>query len=268
MKSLTTRRFLISSILAVLLAAVTVTGLDRFGRNCRVFGSTGGLREQHIVKKLVDDPRDAYRLWKEAGYRGRTVVFVSDRWESFNPGELIPAQMFRAYPLQLYNTAKLLEDENLSGVTFLYVASMHKICRGIVAILPEIEIIRMQGVARKAKDNRVSDKGVFVSRQGYPRWFTTAAFFSGPREPVLLYIGASYFKQAEPDELYRQLSASGLLTDCIILCNETGKETVTQIERSKLISFARLIGLPKSPAESDGKISSNARNPLPAIPTL
>jgi hypothetical protein len=166
--------------------------------------------------------------------------------------------MFRAYPLELYNTAKLLEDENLNGVTFLYVASMNRICRGIVAILPTSEIDRLKGVASKSKDYRVSDKGVFVSRQGYPRWFTTDAGFSDPGEPVLVYVGASYFKHAEPEELHRQLAASGLQTDCVILCNEAGKDTVTPAEVSRLNRFARLMGLTSSPAASRGMTGPTA----------
>src|SRR6185369_15888559 len=125
---------------------------------------------------------------------------------SFDPGDLIPVQMFRAYPLQLYNTARLIEDNQLTDVTFLYVASLNKICRRIVAILPESEVGRMKELAIKSKDARVGDKGIFASRQGYPRWFTTAAGFSGIGEPALLYIGASYFKNAEPEELFRQLT--------------------------------------------------------------
>ena len=119
----------------------------------------------------------------------------------------------------------------------------------------------MKEAARSVKNSRVSDKGVYITRQGFPRWFTTGDKFEGAGEPVLLYIGASYFKNAEPEDLYRQLSASGLQTDCVILSAETGKDTITSKEISRLNSFARLIGL--SPL-SAGSISTTT--PKPAKP--
>jgi hypothetical protein len=209
-------------------------------------GPTGAIQAEQIVKKMVDDPKEAYRFWRNAGYQGRTILYISDRWESFDPGELIPAQMYRAYPLQLYNTAKLLEDEHLSGITLLYVASVNKIIRRIVAIMPEAEVGRLAVSARKSKDYRVSDKEVFVSRQAFPRWYSTGANFGGVAEPVLLYVGASYFKHAEPEDLYRQLVKAGLQMDCVILCSETGKDSVSATEIAKLNVFARLIGMSPS----------------------
>lgn len=234
---------MITAMIITLLATLVMIGIDRFGRNSRVFGPTGAIQAQSIVKKRVDDPRQAYRIWKDAGYRGRTIVFVSDRWESFDPEELLPAQMYRAYPLPLYNTSRLFEDDHLNGVTFLYVASLNRIVRKIVAIVPEGEVGRMKEAARRVKNSRVSGKGVYITRLGFPRWFTTGAKFDGTGEPALVYIGASYFRHAEPEELYRQLASSGLQTDCILLCNEIGKDTITPTEVAKLNRFARLIGM-------------------------
>jgi len=242
------RRHTLSSLVIIFLAIMALVGLERYGKSSRIIGTTGTLQQQDIVKKLVDTPLDAYRVWKEEGYRGRTIVFVADRWESFDPGEIIPAQMFRAYPLQLYNTAKLMEDEYLTGVTFLYVATLNRIGRRIVAIMPETEVSRMKEAARKTKDFKITDTSVFVSRQGFPRWYVTAANFSSSGEPPLVYIGASYFNAAEPEELLRQLTASGLRTDCIILCNETGKASVTPQGIARLEKFARLIGVPPAAA--------------------
>jgi len=250
----------------VVLTAVAIFGIDRFGKNSRVFGRAGTILALGIDKKLVDNPADAYRIWKQAGYLGRTVVYVSDRWESFDPGELIPVQMFRAYPLQLYNTAKLFEDDYLNGVTFLYVASLNKIVRKIVAIVPESEVGRMKEAARMVKNSHVSDKGVYITRQGFPRWFTTGARFDGAGEPALLYIGASYFRHAEPEDLYRQLSSSGLQTDCVILCAEKGKDTVTPIEIAKLNRFARLIGISTASAGSDDMKTSGIQMQQRTVP--
>src|SRR5689334_6588478 len=104
MHTLTTRRSMLTCLLIIVLTAATMFGIDRFGKNSRVFGRTGTIQSNSIDKRRVDYPTDAYQIWKQAGYQGRTIVYVSDRWESFDPGELIPTQLFRAYPLQLYNT--------------------------------------------------------------------------------------------------------------------------------------------------------------------
>ena len=226
------------------LAASVLIGIDGYGKGRRIYGATGAIRDRQIVKRMVNSPVDAYRLWKDAGYRGRTVLYIAEKWETFDPGELIPAQMYRAYPLQLYNTARLLEEEHLSGVTFLYVAAMNGISREILSIVPEAEIVRMKDAARKVKNFRVDGRGVYISRQGFPRIFTTAAAFTGVAEPVLVYVGASYFNYGNPDELYRQLVAARVQTDCIVLCAEEGKGSVTRNDLDKLAAFARLIGMP------------------------
>ncbi|MDD2851349.1 MAG: hypothetical protein PHY09_05520 [Desulfuromonadaceae bacterium] len=240
---MTTRSITITCVLAILLAIITLVGIDHYGRNSRVIGQTGTIQAQNIGKRLVDSPADAYHIWRDAGYQGRTIVYVADRWESFDPGELIPIQFFRAYPLQLYNTARLLENEYLNGTTLLYVASMNNIIRKIVAVMPENEVGRLAVAARSSKDYRVSSKEVFVSRQGFPRWYTTGVNYTYAGEPVLLFIGASYFKSADPKDLYRQISASGMQMDSIILCNEMGKNSVSSGEIAKLAKFAQLIGV-------------------------
>ena len=264
---MTTRSCLITSLLILFLTAFALVGINRFGTYSRVTGRTGTIQAQQIDKKVVDDPKEAYRIWRDAGYRGRTIVFIADRWESFDPGELIPAQMFRAYPLQLYNTAKLMEDDYLNGITFLYVASLNKIIRKIVMIAPDSEVGRMKVSAAKAKDSAVSEKAVFISRQGFPRWYTTAANFTAVKEPVLLYIGASYFKHVQPEELFRLLSASGLQADSVILCREKGKDSVTEDEIIKLGRFAALIGItpPSAGSGSMTQPTSKQQNQAPAL---
>ncbi len=239
----TARRCLIICALIAILAAGIIAGLDSYGSRSRIVGKSATINSPEIVKFMVDNPLEAYRIWKESGYRGRAIVFVSDRWESFDPVDLTEAPMSRPYPLELYSPARLLEESHLDGVTFLYVASMNKIVRKIVAILPEQEIRRMKVMAQNSKDSRTSESGIYVSRQGYPRWFTTGDHFTGVGEPALLYVGASSFRFAEPETLYRQLTAAGLFSDCVVLCRETGKDSVTPAEIAKLDRFARLIGL-------------------------
>jgi hypothetical protein len=247
-------------VITVILSATAIFGLDRYGKNSRISGRAGTIGDKGIVKRIVNEPAEAYRIWREAGYRGRMVMYVSGNWESFDPGELIPARMFRAYPLQLYNTARLLEEEHLTNVTFLYVAACNGICRGIFSIVPGQEVERMRGVAIKAKDHRVDGSSVFLTREGYPRWYTTGANLGVLDEPVLLYVGASYFRSAKPEELQRQLLAAGVKTDCIVLCREKGKTGVSPEDAVKLDRFAALIGMPATPSADDAKSNLHHRD--------
>lgn len=242
MQPLTTRRSVITCLSIVLLTAFALALLNRYGLNSRIMGQVGAPQDRQVLKSLVDDPGQAYWLWKEKGFQGRVVLFAADRWESFDPDELLPSQMFRAYPLQLYRIAKEMEDQQLNGVTFLYVASLNKIARRIVAVVPPAEVERMRGLVPKVKNSRSSDQGVFLSRQGFPRWFTTGARLTPVGEPVLLYVGASYFSHAEPEAFLAQLGAAGVRTDCVILCRERGKPGITAANEEKLDRFAKLLG--------------------------
>jgi hypothetical protein len=108
--------------------------------------------------------------------------------------------------------------------------------------VPEEEFARQRQAALKAKDRRIGDREVYFPREGYPRRFTTAATLSAPHEPVLLYVGASYFLKADADQLYRQLNAAGLRADCVVLCAETESAGLGPREAAQLSRFAQLIG--------------------------
>jgi len=205
-------------------------------------GPAGSIGKAPVVTYLVETPTDAYALWKEAGYRGRTVVFVSGSWPSFVPGERIPEQMYRAYPLELFNTAQVFERDSLDRLSFLYVAALNGIARSIVAVLPEEEFARQRQAALKAKDRRITDGEVYFPREGYPRRFSTAARLRAPGEPVLLYVGASYFSSGTAEELYRQLGAAGLRSDCVVLCAETENRELGPRVAAELNHLARMLG--------------------------
>lgn len=237
-----TKLSLTASVALVVLFVLALFWLDARGAASRVVGPSGAIGAPQVVKRLVQTPAAAYAAWKEAGYRGRTVVFVSGTWPSFVPSERLPEQMYRAYPLELFNTAQVFEKENLDRLSFLYVAALNGIARSILAVLPEEEFARQRQAALKAKDGRSAAGEVYFPREGYPRRFTTAAAFRAPAEPVLLYVGASYFLKGDAQGLYRQLSAAGLKTDCVVLCAETETPGLGPRETGELARFAGLIG--------------------------
>ncbi len=243
MPELTVRRCCAIFAIVAFFAVVVIAALHRLGSESRVVGKSGLIGSPDIVKLMADDPSEAYRIWKEFGYRGRIIVYLADRWETCNPDEMIPAPLARPYPLSLVNPARFLEENNLNGATFLYIASLNRITRKIVALLPPGEISRMVGATKRGKDFQITSSGIDDSRQGFPRRFTTVDHFAGSGEPVLLYVGASCLRAVEPEELYRLLIKSGVTTDCVILCREKGKDSVSPVEVAKLHRFARLMGL-------------------------
>ena len=232
------------SAVVVLIAVLTVIGVDRYGKGSRTFGYVGTLQDPQVAKFLVDRPEEAYRLWKGRGVRGRSVLFVSDQWEKLTVDEInIDPPMSRPYPLQLYRIPEVQEQQHLSGSTFLYVASLNGIARRIVAVLDDAGYAHMLEAARSAKNSSISGGETYITHEGFPRWFTTASGFKGSSEPVLLYLSAAYFRTGDPDRLFQQLSAKGLRSDCIILCKKSGDPGIGGKELERLRRFAQLVGL-------------------------
>lgn len=226
----------------LLLALLSCWVLDSYGRSVRVFGRAGRLNDPAVAKVVVASPQDACLYWKERGYRGRQVVFVGDRWARFDPSQYNEAPLYRGYPLKLYNLAEKQTREDLDAENFLYIAELNGITREITAILSPGGFAELAAAARTARNVRFGPHGIFLTHQGFPRTFTTAAKFRAGPEPVLLYVGATAFRELEPTELYRRLLQSGLTTDCIVLCLMEGDPAVSPAERTKLARFAQLLG--------------------------
>jgi hypothetical protein len=240
---------LICTVIAV--AAIgSLIALDTYGKSNRVYPGAGRLDAREVEKIMVEIPAEAYSAWKSRGFKGRTVLFVSDKWERLD-GTVEPP-VSRPYPLNVYRLPELWERAELTSANFLYVASLNRIIRRIVAILPQKEYDQVAERARIAKDFRIGSGEVYFPYQGFPRWFTTGAGFKGEKEPVLLYVSAAYFKNADPEELFRQLTGAGVAADCVILCTASGDAGVTERERNRLIRFARLAGFsPRSGSLED-----------------
>lgn len=243
------QRHLITTVAIALALALTVTLLDRYGRAARVFARVGGIDDRSVARHLVATPRDAYGIWKEMGLKGRTILFISDAWERLDVSNVGDIPLSRAYPLKLYHIPTVMEEKGLNDSNFLYVAALNGIAREIVAILSPEGFRQMTEMARQANNKRITPTEVYLTHQGFPRWFTTGEHFRGPGEPLLVYVSASYFKNAEPELLLQQLRASGIRTDCIVLCEVAENDRVTALEREKLHRFARLLGMAADRAE-------------------
>lgn len=237
----------IFSAVIVILAAVAFYWLDSYGRNSRVYGRAGLLDDGRVEKIFVATPQEAYLFWKKKGVRGRAVVYVGEKWARFDPSQYNEPPLYRSYPLKLYNLAQEQERSHLSAENFLYFAALDGVARQINGVLAEPGFSEISAQAQMAKNVRFDKEAIFLTHQGFPRTFSTARHFRAASEPALLYVGAEYFRENEPDELYRQLLRSGLITDFVILCTQAGAGSVSAAERAKLERFAGLIGMKGRP---------------------
>jgi hypothetical protein len=227
-----------------LLAVATLFGLDAYGKASRSAGYAGALNDPRVARYLVDTPEEAYRIWKQRRVHGRSLLFVAGRWVRLPVEEIVDnPPLSRPYPLTLYRIPEVQEEQRLNARTFLYLAALNGIARRIVAILDESGYAEMREVAGAAKNSRLGAREVYLTHEGFPRFFTTAGGFRASEEPVLFYLDASYFQTGDPDELYRRLTAGGIKSDCVVLCANRGDGTVGERGRQGLARFARLIGL-------------------------
>jgi hypothetical protein len=251
-----TRSNILVVVSILILAAVIVYSLDRYGRNSRVYRATGLIDAPQVVKRVVATPNDAYLAWKQSGVRGRTTLFIVDAWEKLDIADTPPIPMSRPYPLKPFSIPEWYGRQIISQANILFIASMNGIVRQVVAILSPEGFADRLTVARDSIDKKIGDNTIYLPHQGFPRWFTTVSGFSGEHEPVLVYVGASIFRSTEPEELFRKLKETRLETDLVVLCLMEGNNQVTAIEREKLLHFARLVGI--APANIAGVPAASA----------
>ena len=241
---ITPRNCIILSLALVFCAAGSLILLDSYGRNARIYGATGGIDTTGVEKRLVESPLEAYRFWRSRGFRGRTILFVADKWERLDRDDvLVDPPPSRTYPLKLFKIADHMERDRLNERNFLFVAAVNGITRRIVAILSPRGFYEMKEMVQTARNSRIASGEIYMTHQGFSRWYTTADAFKGEQEPVLLYVDASYFRDTEPEEFFRHLTAAKLRTDSVILCRGRKSDRITDRESDRLVRFARLLGM-------------------------
>ncbi|MBJ6725712.1 hypothetical protein [Geomesophilobacter sediminis] len=228
-------------LLICLVAAGVCVGLDRYGASCRKSGvaAAAGVAPASVVRLAT--PEAAYRFWRERGYHGRTVLYVASGWERIDPNQFGQDDPRRNYPLSVYRTADHVEKNFLDRRTFLYVAALQGVARRVIAVLGPAAFQEAREQAKNAKNVRLGDGTIYLTYQGFPRWFVTGERLFAPGEPVLLYVAASAFKESTPAELVARLKRAGVKTDAAVLCDDTGNPEVTAGERGALDEFARLL---------------------------
>ena len=228
-------------VLILVLAVVSCFGLDRYGKSSRRSGPAWRVGRDAVTPLVVASPEAAYRAWKAGGYRGRTVLYLADGWDRFDPNQFNEPESHLAYPIKTYRIADRIESRFLEARTFLFLATLQGIARRIVAVVSPENFVQASQAALLSKNARVTDTTVYVTHQGFPRWFTTLGGLPAQSEPVLLYVAASAFRSYRPQEVLEALRRQGVQSDAVILCSLAGDSGVSPAERLDLAEFAGLL---------------------------
>jgi hypothetical protein len=231
--------FLTYAVCSALLLAATLVGLAAWGKSSRSAGPAVTIGRGRVEVISVPRPEDAFLTWSRRGYRGRVVVTFSRRLNFLETGEtrLIPATS--AFPVQVGNLSRLAEKE-LAKENFLSIAMKSGIARELVQVVPESEMAGK--IAAAAAEGVTPRHGMLkLPVQGSPRTITTPVSFVTPKEPVLLYVNASFFRETELADLLRLLEGRGLATDCVVLATSDDDPEVTPVERERLKVFRGLL---------------------------
>ncbi len=218
-------RWTLPASLAIALALVgTALGLEAAGRSARVAGQArrasdrdGGRLEVH----LVADSAAVYRVWRNAGVRGRTLVHVG-RFLHF-----VPAQEEDPTTGACRGVTTADAEAKLDNRNFLWVAGYAGIVRRIFYVVPPERFRKPPGTWDR------------IDVSGFER--RVSSRLPEPREPVLLDVHASYFEATDGGTLLDQLRASGLATDLVTLNLAMDGSDVSERSRERLRAFARAL---------------------------
>lgn len=188
---------------------------------------------------MVANPENAYQRWHAHGEHGRIVVALS-RWLNFvETDEKIPNR--NPVPLHVMNLA-VDAAKQLSSQNFLYLAVRSGIAREIIHVVPESGYVERLANVKETEGAKAREHDILAPHIGTPRRITTLTNLSmKSREPVLLYINASFFSEYEPKELLFHLKRAGVRASDIVLCLSEHDDQVKKRERERLKEFAELL---------------------------
>ena len=230
-----------------LAALLVVVGLDWYGRSCRRSGAVGDVTQPPTKRLVVETPIEAYHIWKSSGYHGRKLLYLSGGWQQITPSDILPKLDYSPYPLRLFSVVDAMERDNLSDGSVLFIASYRGILREVRAVLPAAAYAEREQKARSSKTGSIGTGEVMITYQGQARYFTTLRVIPDGGEPPLVLVTADFMAVHSPEEVMRYLA--GVRTDCVLLCIDRNNPAVGDLERKRLTTLARLLGI-TSPAAS------------------
>ncbi len=216
-------RWILSVSAAVALALVGIAlGLEAVGRSARVAGPARRAGDGRPLEvHLVADSPALYRLWRNAGVRGRTLVHVG-RFLHFVPAQEEDPTTGACVDVPIAGGEAKLDSRN-----FLWVAGYAGIVRRIFYVVPPERFRKPPGAWDR------------VDVSGFER--RVSSHLPELREPVLLDVHASYFESTDGGALREALRASGLDTDLVTLNLALDGSDVSEGARERLRAFARAL---------------------------
>jgi len=233
-----TSYFLSAAIIIV--AAAVVPAIDVYGRKNRIQGPACILDDLRLNSMTIDRPEDAYRVWKQKGYRGRIVVALGRRLNFVQRDEALSGGA-ASFPVKVPDLVRTSE-QGLRSNNYLLVAMQTGIARKVVSVVPNDVLQEKMATARSTEGASTSAGRIDAPYFGSPRAITALQFLRAPDEPVLLYINASFFRDHEPEDVLAQLGRIGIRTDLVVLCRSLDDDDVTESQRERLRRFGEMLG--------------------------
>lgn len=227
--------YLFFSLGIMLAFLATLLFLDNMGRNSRVMGEGHPFNDAQVDKWTVGNPHEAYYLWKEHGFKGRIILTIGRRLS------FAAAQREISLPDPGTSLEQIFE-QGIKPENFLQVSLKTGIAREIIQAIPEAMLDEELRKASSEKGMTATNRVINAPYFGAPRTITTLSLLKPIREPMLVVINASIFRDYQPGELIRLLQTSGIATDALIFCRSLDDPEVTERERNLLKDFEQMTG--------------------------
>ena len=225
-----------AAIIVVATATLFLVGfsLDRYGKSARSAG-TPACFGNGTVAEICRTDREVFDSWTRHGFSGRTILHVGTHLH-FLP--IRDAAFFKTSGRDPVHAPEVLQqfETMLTYRNFLWVAAQANIARKIAYVFPSNAFAAKEQVRERNPHVRYSAGEIGFSYGGFPRSVTGTV--PEVREPVLLNIDASYFREGDPEKLVADLANSGVRTDLVTLCLSEDDPETTPEDRRKLLRMA------------------------------
>jgi len=184
---------------------------------------------------MVDDAAGAYRIWREAGLRGRHLVVLTGQWSRPRNLKNQPPT-----PEELAAAQAMGDLELLDAQSALFSAGRVGMVRRFDVVMPPAAFSQRLGQVRGQKELQRGD-GVFVlPYQGLERRFSTPRAFAAPEETVLLLVEPSWFGPGVPPDPLGWLAGLGLRWDLALIA--LGDPVAQGEERQAALALGQAAG--------------------------
>ncbi len=197
------------ALLAVALAVMA--SAEARGRDARKLFEPGADTGPDRIA-MVNDAAGAYRVWREAGLRGRHLVVLTGQWSRPRNLKTHPPTPEEMAAAQASGDMELLDAQGA-----LYSAGRVGMVRRFDVVMPPAAFSQRLGQVRGQKELQRGDGAFVLPYQGLERRFSTPRAFAVPGETVLLLVEPSWFGAGVPSDPLGWLAGLGLRWDLALI---------------------------------------------------